>query len=124
MPRVVSVYFPYLPTDRIRRHGVYAVPADQPLVVISKSGSKRWISAADTNARKIGLRIGMPASRAQAMVTNLAMVDASPEEDAVALKRLALWALRQYSPVVAVDGTVALSSIQKGPTISRVARTA
>lgn len=81
------------------------MPADQPLVVISKSGSKRWISASDANALKLGLRIGMPASRAQAMVTNLAMIDANPVEDAVALKRLALWALRQYSPVVGVDGT-------------------
>jgi protein ImuB len=84
---------------------VYAVPADQPLVVISKSGSKRWISAADTDVRKLGLRIGMPASKAQAMVTNLTMIDANPVEDALALRRLALWALRQYSPVVAVDGT-------------------
>ena len=27
------------------------MPADHPLVVISKSGSKRWVSAADTAAR-------------------------------------------------------------------------
>lgn len=73
MPGVVSVYFPYLVTDRIRRHGVYAVPTDQPLSVISKSGSKRWISAADTSARKLGLRVGMPASKPQAMVTNLSI---------------------------------------------------
>lgn len=80
------------------------MPADQPLVVISRSGSKRWISAADTNARKLGLKIGMPASKAQAMVANLNMVDADPVADAAAVERLALWALRQYSPVVAVDG--------------------
>lgn len=74
------------------------------MVVISRSGSKRWISAADTAALKLGLRIGMPASKAQAMVADLLMVDAAPAEDAAALERLALWALRQYSPVVAVDG--------------------
>lgn len=79
--------------------------ADQPLVVISKSGSKRWISAADTAARKLGLKVGMPASNAQAIVANLTMIDAAPDEDAAALERLALWALRQYSPVVAVDGS-------------------
>ncbi|WP_208645057.1 Y-family DNA polymerase [Rhizobium gallicum] len=105
MPRVVSVYFPRLATDRIRRHGAEAVPAERPLVVVSKSGSKRWISAADCNASKLGLRIGMPASKAQAMVADLVMVDAAPGEDAAALERLALWALRQYTPVVAVDGT-------------------
>lgn len=105
MPRVVCVYFPYLSTDRIRRHGDGAVPVDQPLVVIAKSGSKRWIAAADTAARKLGLRVGMAASKAQAIVANLKMVDADPAADAAAVERLAIWALRQYSPVVAIDGT-------------------
>jgi protein ImuB len=71
--------------------------------VISRSGSKRWISAADTAAGKVGLRVGMPASKAQAIVANLNMIDADPVADAAALERLALWALRRYSPVVAVD---------------------
>lgn len=81
------------------------MPADQPLVVISRSGSKRWVSAADTAARKVGLRIGMSASKAQAVIAGLTMMDADPVADAAALERLALWALRQYCPVVAVDGT-------------------
>ncbi len=80
------------------------MPADKPLVVVARSGSKRWISAADPTAQKLGLRIGMAASKAQAMVADLLMVDAAPAEDAAALERLALWTLRQYSPVVAVDG--------------------
>jgi len=78
--------------------------ADKPMVIVSRSGSKRWISAADPTALKLGLRMGMPASKAQAMVADLVMIDAAPAEDAAALERLALWALRQYSPVVAVDG--------------------
>ena len=104
MPRVVSVYFPHLATERIRRRAGEALPADKPLVVIARRGSKRWISAADPAALKLGLRVGMPASKAQAMVADLLMVDAAPSEDAAALERLALWALRQYSPMVAVDG--------------------
>ncbi|MCQ4633959.1 DNA polymerase Y family protein [Shinella sp. CPCC 100929] len=104
MPRVVSVYFPQLATERIRRHAGEALPADKPLVVIARRGSKRWISAADPTALKLGLRVGMAASKAQAMIADLLMVDAAPSEDAAALERLALWALRQYSPVVAVDG--------------------
>ena len=47
----------------------------------------------------------MPASKAQAMVSGLHMVEADTRADADALERLALWTLRQYSPVVAVDGT-------------------
>ena len=38
------------------------------------------------------------------MVANLNVIDADPTADAAAVERLALWALRQYSPVVAVDG--------------------
>lgn len=79
------------------------MPADKPLVVISRSGAKRWVSAADVAARKSGLRVEMPASKAQAVVADLVMIDADPAADAAALERLALWALRQYSPVVAVD---------------------
>ena len=72
--------------------------------MIARAGSKRWVSSADPAALKRGLRVGMPASKAQAMVADLLLVDAVPMEDAAALERLALWALRQYSPVVAVDG--------------------
>jgi protein ImuB len=46
----------------------------------------------------------MAASKAQAIVANLVMFDAEPTEDAAALERLALWTLRNYSPVVAIDG--------------------
>ena len=103
MPRVVSVYFPQLSTERIRRRAGEALPADKPLVVIARSGSKRWICAADQSALKLGLRIGTAASKAQAMVADLLMVDDAPAEDAAALERLALWALRQDSPVVTLD---------------------
>ncbi|WP_407026587.1 hypothetical protein [Agrobacterium rosae] len=107
------------------------MPVDQPSVVISKSGSKRWVSAADTAARKLGLKLGMPASKAQAIVANLKMIDADPIADAAALERLALSALRQYSPVVvvvvAVDGTgtgtgTGSSWTQKALTTCRAAR--
>ncbi|PII39262.1 hypothetical protein T190_08400 [Sinorhizobium meliloti CCBAU 01290] len=37
-------------------------------MVIARSGSKRWIAAADTAAIKLGLRVGMPAAKAQALV--------------------------------------------------------
>ncbi|MCS4243144.1 protein ImuB [Rhizobium sp. BIGb0125] len=81
------------------------MPAEKPLVVISRAGSKRWVSAADAAARKVGLRVGMSASKAQAAFADLVLTDADPVADAAALERLALWALRQYSPVVAVDGS-------------------
>jgi protein ImuB len=104
MPRVVSIYFPHLAIERIRRaDGAAELSADQPLVVVAKSGSKRWIAAADGKAREAGIRIGMPAAKAQAIVRGLQMLDADPIADAETLERLALWTLTQYSPIVAID---------------------
>ncbi|MGO7847580.1 DNA polymerase Y family protein [Rhizobium ruizarguesonis] len=102
MVRVVSVYLPTLPTDRIRRADP-SILVEAPLVVVARSGSKRWLSAVDANAAKLGLHVGMPAAKAQALVQGLLLVDADPAADLAALERLTLWALSQYSPVVAVD---------------------
>jgi len=71
--------------------------------VIARSGSKRWVSGADAAARKSGVRVGMPAAKAQAIFHGLMLVDADPVADAAALERITLWALGQYSPLVAVD---------------------
>lgn len=45
----------------------------------------------------------MPAAKAQALVQGLTMIDANPAADLATLERLTLWALSQYSPVVAMD---------------------
>ncbi|MBY5904177.1 DNA polymerase Y family protein [Rhizobium leguminosarum] len=103
MTRVVSIYLPDLPTDRIRRADL-AIPPEQAIAVIARSGSKRWVSAADTAARKAGVHVGMPAAKAQALFRGLMLVDADPLADAAALERITLWALTLYSPIVAVDG--------------------
>jgi len=47
--------------------------------------------------------MGMPAAKAQALFQGLRMIDADPAADAVALERITMWALSQYSPIVAVD---------------------
>ena len=59
--------------------------------------------AADAAARRAGLRVGMPATKAQALVPGLVVQDADPAADAEALERLALWALQRYAPIVAAD---------------------
>ncbi|RFB95087.1 nucleotidyltransferase [Rhizobium leguminosarum bv. trifolii] len=102
MPRVVSIFFPDLPTDRIRRADP-AIPVEEAIAVIWKSGSKRWVSAADPAARKAGVHVGMPAAKAQALLQGLRMIDADAAADAAALDRITMWALSQYSPIVAVD---------------------
>jgi protein ImuB len=102
MPRVVSIFLPTLATDRIRRADPGIAP-ETPIVVVARSGSKRTIAAIDVTAAKAGLRVGMPAAKAQAMISGLHMIDADPEGDAAAIERLALWMLRQYTPIVAMD---------------------
>jgi protein ImuB len=59
--------------------------------------------AADAAAQREGLRVGMSASKAQALIPGLILMDAEPLADAEALDRLALWALQRYAPVVAAD---------------------
>ncbi|HEY9212008.1 MAG TPA: DNA polymerase Y family protein, partial [Ancylobacter sp.] len=104
MPRVVSLYFPRWPTDRLRRKsGDAAPPSEVPLVLIGRDGRRRVVHAADLAALRAGLRIGMPVTKAQALVPGLAVVDADPRADADGLERLALWALQRISPIVAAD---------------------
>jgi len=102
MTRVVSIYLPNLATDRIRRADP-SIPVEQAMAVIAKSGSKRWVSAADAAARAAGVRVGMPAAKAQALFQGLMLIDADLDADNLALERLSHWALTQYSPIVAMD---------------------
>jgi protein ImuB len=103
MSRVVSLYLPNWPTDRLRRKMAASAPdAATPLVLVSQTGRRREVTAANAAAIETGLRIGMPATKAQALVKELVIHHADPVADAEALERLAVWALR-YSPVVAAD---------------------
>jgi protein ImuB len=61
------------------------------------------VLAADAAAHAAGLRIGMPATKAQALVQGLAIKDADPTADAEALERLAFWMLQRFAPIVAAD---------------------
>ncbi|WGJ14965.1 DNA polymerase Y family protein [Methylocapsa sp. D3K7] len=104
MPRVVSLFLPSWPTDRLRRTlGAAAPPPEAPLVLAGRDGRRRLVLALDAAARRMGLHAGMPAAKAQALVPGLSMRDADPAADAKALDRLALWALQRYAPIAAAD---------------------
>jgi protein ImuB len=104
MPRVVSVFLPAWPTDRLfRQLGAAAPPAEAPLVLSSRSGSRRVVFAANEAAQAAGLRVGVAVTKAQALVSGLVIRDAEPAADAEGLEKLAVWALQRYSPIVAAD---------------------
>src|ERR1700712_4788164 len=103
MSRVVSIYLPNWPTDRLRRKmGAAAPDAAVPLVLVGQARRQRQVTAANAAALKAGLRVGMPATKAQALIKELVIHHADPVADAEALERLAVWAVR-YSPIVAAD---------------------
>ncbi len=65
-------------------------------------GSRRVVRAACAAAQELGLHTGMTLAQAQALVPNLHVVEATPDEDEASLRDLARWAIG-YSPVVAID---------------------
>src|SRR5271165_6259912 len=104
MPRVVSVFLPAWPTDRLfRQLGAAAPPVEAPLVLSSRTGSRRMVFAANAAAQAAGLRIGMAVTKAQALVSDLVIRDAEPAADAEGLEKLAVWALQRYAPIAAAD---------------------
>ncbi|MCB8878585.1 hypothetical protein ASILVAE211_25675, partial [Acidisoma silvae] len=68
-----SVSLPTFSTDRVRRQaGDAAPPAETPLILVGRDGRRRVVLAADLAAQRAGSRIGMAASKAQALVRDLA----------------------------------------------------
>lgn len=61
------------------------------------------IAAVDEEARRLGIAPGMTVTRARALAPDLAVMDADPDGDLDGLRRLALWAGKRYSPIVAPD---------------------
>lgn len=79
-----------------------APPRDTPLVLKGNDGSRRVVTAADDMALRLGLRVGMTVSKAQALVPDLVVLKSDPVADNEGLHKLAVWGLT-YSPVVAAD---------------------
>lgn len=104
MARVISVYLPTWPIDRLRRAGGDVTPApDARLVIAGRVGNRQIVTAATDAACAAGVRVGMPLTKAQVLVPGLTVERANPIADAQSLERLAVWMLQRFSPLVAVD---------------------
>jgi protein ImuB len=88
-----------------RSQGKAALPPEAPVVMVGRVGRRRAIAHMNLAAAQAGLRPGQAVAHATALVPGLVLQDLDPAGDDAALHRLALWAQKLYSPIVAPDGT-------------------
>jgi protein ImuB len=101
MRRVMSLWLPSWPTDRLRRAS--RAPAEKPFVTAISVGSRRLVAATSAEAASCGITPGLPLADAQAYCPGLVIFESDPGGDAAALRRLAEWCDR-WSPWTAPDG--------------------
>jgi nucleotidyltransferase/DNA polymerase involved in DNA repair len=75
--------------------------AHAPLALIGTIGRREEVVAACPAAVGLGIHVGMAATHARALVSDLDFRAAEPEADAALLDRLALLAVRRWSPIAA-----------------------
>lgn len=76
----------------------------RPTILIERSGQREIVTAACPIALELGLRSGMSAAHARALVTDLEVRDAEPQNDLTWLERLALHAVQHWTPTACVSG--------------------
>ena len=107
--RVLALWFPYLPVERVLRMRLgrswrsAAAPERRPLVVSRSEGNVRRVAAFDEKARGLGLRRGMGIADVRAMHPLVEVMEADPEADRRVLEGIADWCDR-YTPLVALCG--------------------
>ena len=74
-----------------------------PLALIGKVGRREEVVAACAGAAALGIHAGMAATHARALVSDLDFRASEPEADAQLLDRLALLAVRRWTPIAAVS---------------------
>jgi protein ImuB len=104
--RILSLWLPRLPIDRIKRRLCQgnAAPADtnQPSIVVAKQNNALQIFALDDAAAALNLEVGLPLANARAICPQLQVFDADEAADALALNAIAAWCDR-FTPLVALD---------------------
>jgi protein ImuB len=103
MSRIVSVWLPGWPIDRLRRSAPRLVPEDRPFALVEKSVHGLRIHAASAPALAAGVRPGLALTDVRAALPALAVRPAETARDAAALQCLARW-LGRYGPARNADG--------------------
>jgi protein ImuB len=111
MHRVLYIFLPGWPIDRLRRAGLLPLSnrpggapsaEEPPFATIVASGGRQALAAVNPAAAAKGIAPGMPLADALSFLPGLATRPAELAEDAAALRRLAEWCTR-YSPWTAPD---------------------
>lgn len=76
----------------------------QPTILIARTGQREVVTAACPVALELGLRPGMAAAHARALVTDLDVRDADPDADRAWLEHLALHAVGHWTPTACRSG--------------------
>lgn len=112
--RILAIWFPSLPTDRLHRRLRAAAKSNQQdgqngadtptnlVLTVSESG-RLLVSAMDRAAAAEGIRLDMPLTDARALVPDITVLPADLQADTRALAGLADWATR-YTPWAAPAG--------------------
>ncbi|MFO1109243.1 MAG: DNA polymerase Y family protein [Bradyrhizobium sp.] len=102
--RILSLWLPHLPIDRIRRQvgSCDAGQGDFPRVVVAKEHNAIILYAVDEAAVRAGLSIGLPLANARAICPELTVHDADEAADRKTLEDIADWCDR-FTPLVALD---------------------
>jgi protein ImuB len=97
MPRIVSVWLPYWPIERLRRADPGAVPDEGPFALVAPGRHGITITAANAAARAAHVAVGAALADVRAALPVLATRPAEPTRDCAALRTLARWCGR-YGP--------------------------
>jgi protein ImuB len=105
MKRIVSLWLPHFPTDRLTRpRGPLGEFRQRPLATVTRAQGGIRVAAANVAAQEAGVAPGLPAADAQAVCPGLKTVVADPAAEAAGLVALAEWC-RRWSPWTAPEGT-------------------
>ena len=100
--RILSVWLPRLPTDRLQRKKRPDKRSEFPLVISVKAENASRVYACDLRASRLGLRLGQPLANARAMVPHIDVVEADEAADTKLLEQIADWCDR-FTPFVSIE---------------------
>ena len=103
--RILSLWLPRLPTDRIHRlhsQSNAALDKTHPCIVVDKVNNALQVVALNDAAAELGLEVQLPLANARAVCPDITVIDADEDADLRALNHVADWC-GCFTPLVALD---------------------